>query len=363
MATPFLISSIPDNAEFCASIDFVQLPNLLNEVQMVDPRCAEPVIDTDSNTSLLEIKEMQLSQKCAEALCSISLFQQEREYRQPFTDYLNGVQQWIRYFREELPSQKLRIYVGDSAWDILYQANILENTDVDFVRMASSSSKSRVGLFWRFLAFDDFDYEYVYIQDADAWDDMGAHRDPKMNRGVLEWTISDPSVVHIAGHLVIPTRDRDWGWNSDCRDIPLFHELPYSFHEAIIYQVSKYFPVHELLLLRGPRRPSFQSFVPFFLYHWLQTETCVLYHPSLNLWSNFAEARWGVQGWRMNVNWHFYLSKILALKYYFFDESQAHLQWIINRYGSDYFWVRLFKQFVEDGNLLYYKDSDAPIFH
>ena len=184
----FLIDEIPSGATYCRRNDFLHafptgndtydIDRLMNGIQIIDTRLTLDeiaTIETRSYPACLEsffdIKDIQESKRSGKALCSVSIFKMVDEKSttdKSFEVYLNGLKEKIAYFREYHPEQKLRVYAGDSVWNLLHKEGILEADDVDFVRMACSSEYTEIGIFWRFLAFNDYGYEYVYINETDG---------------------------------------------------------------------------------------------------------------------------------------------------------------------------------------------------
>jgi hypothetical protein len=344
----FFIPSIPDNAEFIGNTYFAKLPCIEDEVQMVDPRYAKPLEPIEDVPYILRIKDMQISQRSAEVLCSICIFKRDDQskiaaYGQPFSDYLDGLKNWVEYIKK-FPRRKLRVHVGNSVWDILHREGILKNRHIDFIRMESSSSWSVMGVFWRFLAFDDYSCDYVYVDDTDRWDET--RRPMGMTR--LTRKMGDSSKFHFSGALKLLSRhDRSWKNN----EISLFHTVSVGgYNDSIVNHASRYFSVHELAATRGPKPPPFDNYLPYFKDHWTKADVCLLYCPSLNLFTRCVNDEWGLKGWRANINWHFYLSKLLKLRYYITPDSRQLLENVRNKYGDNFFWVRLYKQFIDEGN-------------
>ena len=376
MNNPILISEIPLSADYYSDLHFAsiypkaEIDKLTNEIQILDPRLTllddiDSVVYPDYVIRLFEIKDMQLSKCGADALCSLSVYRRPSSFDsvKDWSDYLNGLWFWIQYYREVLPSQKLRVYVADDTWDILHEEGVLESRDVDFVRMASSCPNGLVGLFWRYLAFDDYAYPYVYLQELDG---QGSVVDGKwkMERDhplynflgteeqMQSWLgCADGSPACLGGGV---------GFNGMCENIQnSCQDLNegsdnlcfFNFDEQCMFisHLACYYLVWAPLLLRGQRRLPVKMF-SLICHSWLSNCLWTLYHPKMDKWSIFKDRWLYHHGAFVDETMFFLLTKIASVKINVFRGEFGRLRQVFERYGPDCLFRRLYQQLVVDGN-------------
>ena len=174
----FFIDAIPIDAEFCDPSDF---HGSLDEIMFLDTRLKLSDVDhlasSSHYTNLFEIKDEITGSRKAKVLLSLCLYNldfSKNDRGRPFEMYLNGVKQWIEYMEsDEGEGEMLRVYVADDCWDVLHAEGVLEHKNFDFVRMRLSSKHTYMGTLWRYLAFDDYKYEHVYIEETDGHNYLG----------------------------------------------------------------------------------------------------------------------------------------------------------------------------------------------
>ena len=379
MDTPFFISDIPRDAKLCSQHDFIfdcDMDLLLNEIQVVDPRWDLGDLDTgvpSAIADLFEIQDMQLSKDKGEALCSVSLFKpsgviQKRKASvgKDWQTYLEGLQFWIEYYRQVLPNRKLRVYVGDDVWDELYSAKILEARDVDFIRMLDSSRNHGVGQLWRHLALDDYDYEYVYIEDIDG---RGSVEDGKWVKLIdpVHYALRDTDdklkkfvdvdYAHIGTGLTwTPNEFEDYRTGKISRSDELTFFVPIDIPEmdndyALIQRLCRFNLSWSPWIVRGPRRLPCE--IKRILCRYVNEGTHrILYHPRLNRWSTFREVFPNLCGIPLDEEWLFYASKLFRLKYYVLSDRLPLMKSILKRYGRDCLVRRMYKQILENGSYI-----------
>ena len=378
MGNPFLISEVPDGAEFCGRGEFLHafplgsdqfdIDRLLNGLQIVDTRLTtedlrtiEQVEPRPEYSRFFEIKDKQDSAKRGEALCSLSLFKMDAERGttgKTFDAYLDGLKAKILHFRHESPNQKLRVYIGDSAWDEVHKAGCLEADDVDFVRMKESSRRSEIGTFWRFLAFDDYDYLFVYMSETDGHGKLVDGEWVVDERGhwgcdlaFLEDGISGD--MHMATKI-LPTPAPETRKNSIPEDFPLlFWVEDYRLSDPLfMHRLSEYIQSATPEMLRGPERLPFQDISRILCHHLARGNERILYHPESNLWTNIRERQPNLNFRYIDDQWLFHLTKVLRVKHWIGPGDLSGCYSTFQRYGDNWFFKRLCDGLIADGNLI-----------
>ena len=351
--------------------------DFINRVQAVDTRWDEDDLERITETptwtraaEMFLIDEKIESKKRGEALCSICLFYQETlpwvaAPRQAFSDYVNGLRKRIEIYRTELKNQKLRVYVGKTAWDMIHKEGILEADDVDFFRMKHDSDSCNIGMLWRQLAFDDYDYEYVYLEDTDLRRDGDNNliEELRVTKEILERMFStgnsgvDP---HIVSSLSF---DQDM-------DATLFYEAMTDKdvnqkNETLwcMFSPANYYKSHILTMARGPKRLPFDNIVPILCEVLFNTsdnyQIIDAGNRTISMVRDYLPA---VQSCELGETWVFYMSKLMDIKMWV---EPQHYNWVrraMKKYGEKCFWKRLQDQMILDGNYLACGDQGVEPF-
>ena len=377
MGLPFFIDKIPDGAEFCRRSEFAETFTL-ETFQVLDPRIRQEDLTSISTReyrphirALFEIKDMQLSTLDARALCSLPIFKPSSVYKpgRHWHQYIEGLEDWIRYYRARMrvrQYQKLRIYIGDSAWDDLHRAGIFKAKDVDFIRMEDSSHHTAVGQLWRFLAFDDYSYEYVYSQDVDGegeWVDDKWQRKPKgweiVTRYGLKGLASRVGDCHI-GTLMLPFPPVESVTDSIPAD-----ECPFFFwvqdlrlSEAFFcHRLSEYMQAAAPWIVRGSQRLPF-SIVDAICYYLENDAPLTVYDPSSHCWTTIRQRHPNLNYRFIDEHWLFHLSKVIKVKNIVRRADFPLLKELTLKYGDTYFLKRFHDRLVSDGNVLVLEDNE-----
>ena len=398
MATPFLIQQIPPNAKYVDQYNLVEayptgaknddgmdqfdMPQLLNEIQVVDPRIKAAELEglqspNPSVSSLFDVEDMQLSSKGADALCSFSLFKGEGGvaenklvYGRTWRDYVDGLRHWIDFYKENFPNQKIRVYVANDMWDELHKQGILQSKDVDFIKMVHSDNGTLVGILWRYLALDDYNFEYVYAEDIDA---NGAFKDNY--KFIHRWQIKNsiqglekrlhrpyggpaqlaqPVAVRPNEFVNYPVSDASYN-----RSPELLFFLHSDKGRVLTHDIGTFCMSWGNWMVRGPRKLPC-SIIPLICRDFLRDPTLQIYNPSKAHWSRFYQSERVLVSYGPDDVFPFYLTRILDIKYSLFQNRVEVLQAIYKFYGEDCFLLRLYKQLVEEGTYFgYFVEGDV----
>ena len=384
----FLIDRVPEGAVYCGRDDFLHafplgddkfdIDRLLNGVQVIDTRLTYKDLATIDKiqderpelASLFAIEDKIESRQRGEVLNSFSLFKMRGERsttNKTFSAYVDGLKRWIALF--ENIDQNMRIYVGSTAWEVLHNEGMLKARHVDFYRMRDSSEYTEIGAFWRFLAFDDYDYEYVCIRESDG--------DGKLIDG--DWEIADDSIavqkLNALEHLnrgahfsseILPTIAPETRTGAIPESFPLFFWADDNRLSVplFMYRLSEYVQTTSPQLIRGPKRLPFLSIVSIFCSHFARGDERIIYHPESNLWTNIRERHPNLNFRYIDEHWIFHLTRIINVC---FHMRQGYLPSVLyrefERCGNDWFFKRLFDQLIDEGNFFVEKDyGDEYVF-
>lgn len=365
-----LIDEIPKSAEYYPRGEFFRSfcpgreDEFLSTFQILDTRVTKKDLirwqsaEVPSYLSnFFEIKDFQESAKTIDILCSLCLFKMEVEQlhtSKEFQIYIDGLRYWIDKFRNDRRNQKLRIYVGDSAWEILHTEGLLRSDDVDFVRMAKSSTKTEYGTFWRFLAFDDYDYDYVYVEDTDK----PQFKPPHMNDEIIKHHLYDNRFdMWTRLNLMIPDESRSQLFPDD--DFPLlFWSDDIRLSDPLfMFRLSEYLQNMTPMTLRGPKRLPFKMKTALCSHFLRGAEDRILYFPAINAFTNIRERHPNLNFRFIDELWLFHLTRVIRTN---FVVNPDHLL-LMKPYfksGDRFFVKRLYDRLVEDGNRIGCVDYD-----
>ena len=343
----FFIDSIPTDAEFCTFTDF-ECPS--EEIMFLDTRLnnsdLECLTPNSHYTNMFEVKDEIKGRRNAEVLLSLCLYHLEFSKNargRPFEVYLNGLKQWIDYMEsDEGKHEMLRVYVADDCWDLLQKEGIFKHKDFDFVRMQLSSKHSYLGTLWRYLAFDDYNYEYVYIEETDGHNYLGDDG---------RWHLR----FEIGGY-----------------GVPRFRRLPKNYHfytsilEPPLQAKSGIIPPREIvglsthIRLVTPHLTRCGCKLPvdmqtLLAWDWSMPEELVAYMPSQNVWTRFPlllHVRRGYDGY-----FNFPISKITR-SYLRLLLDLDTLRDLYLRHGDNWYYKRMFDDLRADGNTIVAYDED-----
>ena len=383
MSVPFFLNKLPADAEYCQRGEFFRefIPGREDEffsgIQVLDSRVIEKDLvrwtyesPREEFARFFEIKDFQESKKSGEALCSLSLFKMAGELSttsKTFDVYLDGLRVWIEFFRTERTDQKLRVYVGDSAWDVLHRERFLDASDVDFVRMSTSSLYTEIGVLWRFLAFDDYRYPYVYIEETDGFvEQVNGKWTPMQKPDANGFTIEKFKVrteigdgfAHFGTQLscLPPPEDRRESFPEDC---PLvFWVDDYRLSDPLfIHRLSEYVQFLSPTLIRSPRRLPF-TMESMLCAHFGRDEQRAVYHESLNLWTTLRERHPNLNFRYIDDHWLFHLTKILSVKMFINGIHAQELCPFVQKEGANWFVKRIYDNIISDGNTFQMIEKD-----
>jgi len=356
----------------------------VNRVQIIDPRWTQSDLGRVNNAKASRLAEMfNIRDKIepsrrGDILCSICLFSWEDTLWQriPFREYFDGLKERIRIFRDEMPNQTLRVYVANDLWDMLHKENIFEAKHVEFVRMTHSSRASRFGMLWRQLAFDDYNYEYVYLEDTDPHrkdGDGNLIEELRVNTEILERMFScekrdfEPQIVSSLSF----NQDLNFNLFYENKAEPIEHDgetiLNGMRHLWHMISPENYYKTQILTMARGPKRLPFDNIVNIFsevLFN--QTDTyeivCIGAPFDQDYMSHVTDIMPTLQSHEIGESWVFYLSKLMDIKMWI---EPRHLELIekgFARYGEHFFWKRIQDQMLLDGNYLACGDQGVEPF-
>ena len=380
---PFFIDKLPSDASYCMRREFRDIHGrsskgyrqVLNEFQAVDPRLTESDVRRVESlpippefASYFQIKDIhEATEGGNEALCSVSFYNPVFEmtgnewdsYIKKFQTYTDGLQILIDVYKKVLPGQTIRVYVGDNVWDELYKQGFFDAKQVEFIRMEHDSRRTYLGSLWRFLAIDDFDYEYMYVTDVDeTWENRMILDTQELSYRLEKGTSSQ---VHIASAVTFTIEQNCFNEDPNWSEIPVFFDVRVPMRDSsMMARLSNYCLLNACTFTRGPRQLPFTSIVPF-LCHFLQkSDDIVLYHPPTNQWTSFLTIPHHHDYNQMDEHWLFPLCRVLDVKHWIPNLSNvmSMVDRVKNWYGEDCFVNRMCCQMIREGNYFLIENAE-----
>ena len=350
----FLIDALPDNATYADNSTFVEMSgqDCQHHAQIVDIAWSEAKLEQIKASEIrgkwaqiFDVKDAQMTPADREILCSICIFKREVEVNhRPFQFYINALKEKIeRFAQPDYKRQKLRVYVGDNLWDTLHREGILKNNEVDFVRMVDSSRFSIMGMQWRVLAYDDYNYQCVYMNDT--------HRVPDElpdDNFEKQFPMECWDQFHFSFDSVLPWQDRFLNLYS-MREFKTEHW--FNSHYFFTYELNDYFNFNDLRILRGSRRLPFSDIVSIIDAAYRERRKLYqVYDPRFNIWTEFGHLPFWLEWVNMLAFWVYFLRKHLTLRYFYLKEYDE----LLENLDENHFLKRLHRQIFEDeGNSIF----------
>ena len=345
---PFLIEELPIDAEYADNKSFLEITKIdfFQYIQFVDIAWSSARLYQITRSAvdekwarIFEIKDEQLSPVDHEVLCSICIFKRDIEVGHgTFQFYVDALKERIERFRgDDFTNQKLRVYVGDSAWDTLYSEKILQAKDVDFVRMANSSPYSIMGQQWRILAYNDYDYPYVYMADT-----------PKHTGDLPDKRLKDkyPKELLDKYHFTLTSVEPTMDYSVSLCDILLFQRNPNRHtHCFFTYELNDYFNFCDLKIIRGPNRLPFPDVVPIIGACYQERRALYkLYDSRYNIWTEMSHLPFWLEWENILGYWILFIRKHITLRYRYLKN---YLQ-LFDRLDDNHFLKRFHYQILEN---------------
>ena len=350
---PFFIENLPADAEYADNSTFfhVTKQDFYQHIQMIDLVWSTEKLRRINNIAPngkwarhFDIKDVQMSPVDCEILCSICFFKREAEVNhRPFGFYVDALKAKVeRFAQTDYARQKLRVYVGDSAWDVVHKEKILDAKHVDFVRMRSSSGHSILGMQWRLLAYDDYSYPCVYMNDT-HYDGLEMPDEQLENRFPKDlWDSFNLSLTS-----AMPYHDSFL----TLHDIRNFERDNFVSHYFFVYSPLTYLQAFGMSILRGPQRLPFANIVSIVAACYEERGNLhTLYDPRHRLWTEVGELRFWMEWVCMLGFWIYFLRKHITFRYHYLEDYHK----LLNSVDQEHFFRRLHHQvFDEKGHLCF----------
>lgn len=323
----FYIDEIPKGATYLKTEVFAQLPDMYENIYLLDSRWKDIEAPIDSHIhELFEVTDIHSNRaRSYKWICGLSGFflksviQEDHLHRtQPETHnkLIEGVRAMVEY-EERCPETLLRFYVSAEVWERLATENLLDSDNTEFYKMAYPSEDSQLGTIWRMLAL--FDKEFAWAIETDIAPDEGwvfariAHWDRQLFTDWLEENTGQHWAW--AGEYLIHEDNYSEKQNSFCWDDRCWDPGPFDFMSG------------GGIVTRPERMPSPESVIHRHIME--RPLSLTYYHAGENVWCQFpcyeTQIPLGWEGWGVDQSVWGRLKKVMPVRHILHEQS---LQWM-----------------------------------
>ena len=362
----FYLDKIPDSARYLRAEDFSVLPNMYENVHMLDPRWTS--LDTEIPSHINEFFEVTDVASNTEGshkwICGFSVFflkhvmdsqteHLQRVSTEKHENLIQGVQELIE-FPERCPETLLRFYVSADAWERLAEEGLLHAKDVEFYKMAYPSEDSQFGALWRMMALFDERYQWAIQADVGVGEEWILARIAKWGRQTFyDWLEKNTG--------------QDWAWAGEylfceknlTNDQIVFHDKHRAWDISLFDFISA-----GGIVTRPERMPKVESVLHRHLAE--RPLHFTYYHADEDVWCQFPGYEYqiplGWEGWGIDQAIWAFLKKVLPVRHIVHEQSLPHMKETVPTISKDHIVVRLINQLQKEGSEFVHWETLEPIF-
>lgn len=363
----FYINEIPKSATYLRNDEFVELPDMCENIYLLDSRWKDITVAVDSHINeFFEVTDIHSNRsRQYKWVCGLSAFflkfltpaQGEHNHRiQPKTHnkLIEGVRTMIAY-KDRCPETLLRFYVSAEVWERLAQENLLNTEDTEFYKMAYPSEDSQLGTIWRMLAL--FDKEFEWAIETDIAPDEGwifariAHWDRPM---LYNWVEKNAAHTYTwAGEYLIYEGNYSEKQNLFCGSSRHCDPGPFDYMSG------------GGIVTRPERMPSPESVIHRYIME--RPLSLTYYHAGADVWSEFlcyeSQIPLGWEGWGCDQSVWGRLKKAMPVRHILHDQSLEWMRKVNPVIPSSHLLRRLISQLHAEGNEFVHWKTLEPIFN
>ena len=366
----FYLDEIPNSARYLKTEEFSVLPNMYENVHMLDPRWNS--LDTEIPAHINEFFEVTDIASNAEGshkwICGFSVFflkyvmdsqteHLERKTTEKYENLIRGVRELIE-FPDRCPETLLRFYVSPDAWERLAQEGLLKTKDVEFYKMAYPSEDSQFGALWRMMALFDKRFQWAIQTDVPT---KPAPEDEWVYARIADWdrqTFKD---------WLEKNTGRNWAWAGEY----LFFNRNFSNVQHLFHEKHRAWNVSQFDYLSGGgivTRPERMPPVEAVLHRHLAERPLHLtfYHADKDVWCQFPGYEYqvplGWEGWGIDQTIWAFLKKVLPVRHIVHEQSLQHIEETAPKLSKDHLMFRIINQLQQEGSEFVHWETLKPIF-
>lgn len=362
----FYLDEIPDSARYLRAEDFSVLPNMYENVHMLDPRWN--TLDTEIPSHINEFFEVtDIASNAAGShkwICGFSVFflkhvmDSQTEHLQRVSiekheNLIQGVRELIE-FPDRCPETLLRFYVSANAWERLAEEGLLTAKDVEFYKMAYPSEDSQFGALWRMMALFDKRFQWAIQADVGSGEEWILARIAHWGRQTFyDWLEKNTG--------------QDWAWAGEylfcdknlTNDQIVFNDKHRAWDISLFDFISA-----GGIVTRPERMPKVESVLHRHLAE--RPLHFTYYHADEDVWCQFPGYEYqiplGWEGWGIDQAIWAFLKKVLPVRHIVHEQSLPHLKKMFPTISKDHIVVRLINQLQKEGSEFVHWETLEPIF-
>lgn len=366
----FYLDEIPDSACYLKTEDFSVLPDMYENVHMLDPRWSS--LDTKIPSHINEFFEVADIASNAEGshkwVCGFSVFflkyvmdwqteHLERKTAEKHENLIQGVRKLVE-FPDRCPETLLRFYVSPEAWEWLAKEELLNAKDVEFYKMAYPSEDSQFGTLWRMMAL--FDKRFQWAIETDVPTKPGQEDDWVYAR-IADW---DRQLFY---DWLEKNTGQDWAWAGEylfcdknfTNDRHVFHDKHRAWDISLFDFISA-----GGIVTRPERMPKVESVLHQHLAE--RPLHFTFYHADRDAWCQFPGYEYqiplGWEGWGIDQAIWAFLKKVLPVRHIVAEQSLTHIEETAPKLSKDHLMFRLINQLQQEGSEFVHSETLEPIF-
>lgn len=362
----FYLDKIPNSARYLKPEEFSILPNMYENVHMLDPRWNS--LDTEIPSHINEFFEVtdivSNAMGSHKWICGFSVFflkhvmDSQTEHLQRISTekhetLIQGVRELIE-FPNRCPETLLRFYVSADAWERLAEEGLLHAKDVEFYKMAYPSEDSQFGALWRMMALFDKRFQWAIQADVGSGEEWILARIAHWGRQTFyDWLEKNTG--------------QDWAWAGEyllcdknlTNDQIVFHDKHRAWDISLFDFISA-----GGIVTRPERMPKVESVLHRHLAE--RPLHFTYYHADKDVWCQFPGYEYqiplGWEGWGIDQAIWAFLKKVLPVRHIVHEQSLPHIEEMAPTISKDHIVVRLINQLQkEDSEFVHWRTLE-PIF-
>ena len=366
----FYLDKIPDSARYLRTEEFSVLPNMYENIHMLDPRWNS--LNTETPSYINEFFEVTDIASNAQSkhkwICGFSVFflkytlesqteHQERTTSEKHEQLIQGVRSLIE-FPDRCPETLLRFYVSPDAWERLAEEGLLHAKGVEFYKMAYPSEDSQLGAIWRMMALFDKDFSWAIETDVPT---KPAPEDEWIYARIADW---DRRRFY---DWLEKNTGRDWAWAGEY----LFFDRNFSNGQHLFHEKHRAWNISQFDYLSGGgivTRPERMPPIESVLHRHLAERPLhfTFYHADKDVWCQFPGYEYqvplGWEGWGIDQAIWAFLKKVVPARHIVHEQSLRHIEETAPTLSKDHIMFRLINQLEKEGSEFVHWETLEPIF-
>ena len=361
----FYLDEIPTSAKFLPFPVFRNLPNMSQNIQMLDDRWE--TLEWTSPDHLQEFTKVTDIQKnwdrsTYQWVCGFSVFflkfaydgHKDRIQPEKHQRLIRGVETLCSY-PDRYEDMVLRFYVSEEVWEILYKSDVLYTPGTEFYKMAFSSEESQLGAIWRMLCLSDGQFEYAIETDV-APDENWIFMRIQEN-GLNEFkSLLLPDKDYMSEFLIW---EHNW-YNDDASD---------NFKPDHIHTPHIFWDIGNLdfasgggITTRPNQMPDIEPLIWRFIENYATQRN--FYHAESDVWTATHQRKffipYGWEGFPIDQEFWRYLKKVKPIRHFLVEKSIKHIQ--NTQIHENHIMHRIISQLLSEGSEFVHFKTKENVF-